>query len=73
MGGMANIAALEIFKTQQELNKTTTYWGVLLTKIEEMKWEKFKSDRNNCPALNTISHEKRVKLLKDFLEFERSK
>lgn len=23
------------------------YWGVSLTKIEELKWEKWKADRNN--------------------------
>ena len=45
-----------------------TYWGVELSKVEEMKFEKWKSDRNNCPALNTISHEERVIILKNYLK-----
>jgi hypothetical protein len=73
MGSMAIMAAIEISRHEQKMNETTTYWGVMLTKVEEMKWQKFASDRNNCPALNTISHEDRVQILKDFLEFERNK
>lgn len=46
---------------------TNTYWGIELTKVEEMKFDKWKSDRNNCPALNTISHEQRVEILVKFL------
>jgi hypothetical protein len=53
------------------INKTD-YWGIQITPIEEMKWQKFASDRNNCPALNTIPHEERVKRLQEFLESIRS-
>jgi hypothetical protein len=44
------------------------YWGLKLTKIEELKWEKWKADRNNCPAFNTISHTERVEILNSFLK-----
>lgn len=55
------------------MDEATTYWGIIITNIEQMKWEMFRSDRNNCPALNTIPHEERVQRFKDFLEFERNK
>jgi hypothetical protein len=44
------------------------YWGIQLTKAEELKWEKWKTDRNNCPAFNTISHKERVQILTTFLK-----
>lgn len=44
------------------------YWGVELSKIEEMKFEKWKSDRNNCPALNTITHSERIEILVNYLK-----
>lgn len=52
---------------EKKLKNTNSYWGIELTKIEEMKFDKWKSDRNNCPALNTIAHEERVQILINFL------
>lgn len=49
------------------MENTINYWGIQITLIEEMKFDRWKSDRNNCPAFNTISHEKRVEYLQQFL------
>jgi hypothetical protein len=49
------------------------YWGVPLTKVEELKWEKWRADRNNCQAFNTITHSERVKILENFLKSIRNK
>lgn len=79
MGGMAIMAAIEIARHEQqlakrrkELDEVISYWGVLMTKEEELKWQKFYTDRNNCPALNTITHEERVRRLNEFLNFIRN-
>ena len=49
------------------------YWGFEITAIEEMQFDKWKSDRNNCPAFNTISHIERIKYLQIFLTQQRGK
>lgn len=50
------------------MGKTINYWGIEITPIEEMQFDKWKSDRNNCPAFNTISHEQRIEYLKIFIK-----
>jgi len=47
--------------------QNTIYWGITLTTIEEMKFEMWRADRNNCPAFNTITHQERVEILTNFL------
>jgi hypothetical protein len=49
------------------------YWGIEITKVEELKWEKWRAERINCPAFNTISHTERIKILEDFLKSIRNK
>ena len=73
---MRNQNKVHIFVETKRKNmeeRTTLYWGIEITIIEEMKWQKFASDRNNCPALNTISQEERVNRLNDFIKNERNK
>jgi len=43
------------------------YWGIQITPTEEMMFSKWKSDRNNCPSFNTISHQERIEYLKKFI------
>ena len=47
------------------------YWGIQITPTEEMQFDRWKADRNNCPAFNTISQEERVGYLIKFLEIIR--
>lgn len=44
----------------------TERWGVWMTSIQSMLFDKY-LDNPDIPAPNTLSHEERVKLLQNFL------